>query len=453
MTELARASTVLGPGVVRRGAKLGLVALSVVVALAGSAVAANGESTRGGHRPSNQELGPRVAAGLAGGYPNVLVEAGYPQDAIDAKVSAAWQQLFNGAPGTEPGRHDGQTVYYQLAPDMAYVEDIANQDVRSEGMGYAMMIAVQLDHKREFDALWNFAKTKMQLQSGRTRYFFAWHTDTAGKVLSTGVAPDGDEWIAAALAFAAGRWGSGQGIYDYRREAGQIVRAMWHQSDSGGVDMFDRRSYLPVFSPPSVVNYTDPSYCLPAFYKVFAEVVPSDAALWNSAYTAAQQLLQKAADPQTGLAPDYANFDGTPYLTAWNTPTDDAYNHTFQEDAWRAIANANVDAAWFGTNAWQTQYSNTLEQFFERQGITTYVSRYRLDGTPVTRGQNTYEPAHAEGLVAMNSTSAISATYGARLEFVRDFWNTPIPAGYARYYDGLLYMLGLLYDSGRFRIW
>lgn len=53
----------------------------------------------------------------------------------------------------------------------------------------------------------------------------------------------------------------------------------------------------------------------------------------------------------------------------------------------------------------------------------------------------------------MNSTSAISATGKDKRAFLDDFWNTAIPSGKARYYDGMLYMLGLLYDSGNFRIW
>ncbi|HVV19259.1 MAG TPA: hypothetical protein VHF06_07480, partial [Pseudonocardiaceae bacterium] len=52
-----------------------------------------------------------------------------------------------------------------------------------------------------------------------------------------------------------------------------------------------------------------------------------------------------------------------------------------------------------------------------------------------------------------NSTSAISATNHGKYAFVRDLWNTKTPSGQARYYDGMLYLLGLLYDSGKFRIW
>ncbi|MCO5997998.1 glycosyl hydrolase family 8 [Actinoallomurus rhizosphaericola] len=439
----------------RKKAKLGLAVLSALTLLTTPATASAAENSPAKNNPPAGVGNSHAGASRTGVYPNVFVKAGISRRAVDARVNAAWQQLFHGDPGTDAThRGDGQAIYYQLTPDMAYVEDIGNQDVRTEGMGYAMMMAVQLGHKHEFDSLWNFAKTKMQLQSGKEKYFFAWHTDTTGKILSTGVAPDGDQWIAAALAFAEGRWGNGDGIYDYGTEARQILHAMWHESDNGGVDMFDRKYYLPLFTPPATFLYfTDPSYALPAFYKVFAAVDKDDKDLWDKAYDAGEKLLQDAHNPQTGLTPDYANFDGTPYFGNGETPTDNSYTHNFQEDAWRAIANANVDAAWFGTKPWQKEYSNTLENFFEGQGVTTYVSRYHLDGTPLSSGQNTYEPAHAQGLVAMNSTSAITATDSARRAFVRDFWNTEIPSGYARYYDGMLYMLGLLYDSGKFRIW
>jgi oligosaccharide reducing-end xylanase len=32
-------------------------------------------------------------------------------------------------------------------------------------------------------------------------------------------------------------------------------------------------------------------------------------------------------------------------------------------------------------------------------------------------------------------------------------WNAPVPEGYSRYYDGMLYMMSLLHASGQFRIW
>lgn len=56
-------------------------------------------------------------------------------DEVNKKVSDAWNQLFHGNPKT-------QAVYYQMTPTKAYIEDIGNGDVRTEGMGYGMMIAL-----------------------------------------------------------------------------------------------------------------------------------------------------------------------------------------------------------------------------------------------------------------------------------------------------------------------
>ncbi|RKS80064.1 oligosaccharide reducing-end xylanase [Motilibacter peucedani] len=426
----------------RKAVRIGMAALSAATVLAGSATA-------------QAATGPDRHSGPTGGhYANVFEEAGYSHHAVKRKIDAAWNQLFHGNPGTAPDYFDGQSIYYQVSPDMGYVTDVANHDVRTEGIGYAMMIAVQLGKKHEFDSLWNFAKTNMQLQSGPTKYFFAWHTRTDGSIIDPGIAPDGDQWIAAALTFAAGRWGNGQGKYAYGPEAKQILHAMWHNADTGGVNMFDSKAYLPTFSPPGVNDWSDASYALPAFYRVFAKADPDDAKLWGKAVAAGEKMLQVAHNPTTGLSPCYSNFDGTPHRAFWEfPPSDESYSITFQEDAWRVIANANLDASWWGVQPWQTQFSNTLENFFIGQGVNSYVSRYQLNGTPLVGGQNTYEPKHAEGLVAMNSTSAITSTNPKRLEFVKDFWNTPVPSGRARYYDGMLYLLGMLYDSGNFRMY
>jgi len=36
--------------------------------------------------------------------------------------------------------------------------------------------------------------------------------------------------------------------------------------------------------------------------------------------------------------------------------------------------------------------------------------------------------------------------------FVEALWNTPVPSGEQRYYDGMLYLMSLLHCSGSFRI-
>lgn len=79
---------------------------------------------------------------------NLFVELlGKTDTAVAAKVDAAWRQLFY-------GDNDTQRVYYPVGADMAYIADIGNEDARTEGMSYGMMIAVQLDHRDEFNRLW-----------------------------------------------------------------------------------------------------------------------------------------------------------------------------------------------------------------------------------------------------------------------------------------------------------
>ena len=99
-----------------------------------------------------------AGAFATGKYRNLFVEGGHTEADVDAKIARAWKQLFEGDPETErlftpSGRNENGPL--------AYIPDIQHTDVRSEGMSYGMMIAVQLDRKAEFDALWNWSMTHM----------------------------------------------------------------------------------------------------------------------------------------------------------------------------------------------------------------------------------------------------------------------------------------------------
>ena len=100
-----------------------------------------------------------------------------------------------------------------------------------------MMIAVQLDKKAEFDALWNWSKTYMYHDDPKhpTYGFFSWQMRYDGTPLSELPAPDGEEYYAMALYFAAGRWGNGTGIYNYKAEADTLLRHMVHREPITGM--------------------------------------------------------------------------------------------------------------------------------------------------------------------------------------------------------------------------
>ncbi len=84
-----------------------------------------------------------------------------------------------------------------------HILDVASGDVRTEGMSYGMMIAVQMNKKEEFDRL-------------------------------SRPAADGEIWFATALLIAAHRWGNKRGIFNYHNEAQHILDIMIHKVDTSG---------------------------------------------------------------------------------------------------------------------------------------------------------------------------------------------------------------------------
>jgi len=207
--------------------------------------------------------------------------------------------------------------------------------------------------------------------------------------------------------------------------------------------MFEETARMVRFVPGLDRNgITDPSYHLPAFYELWARWGPAaDRTFWAEAAAASRDFFQKATNPATGLAPDYANFDGTPYSLKWN-----AGAANFRYDAWRTAMNWSVDWAWWAKDARERELSDRLQAFFASKGMETYGSLYTLAGEQLSA-------AHSAGLIATNAVASLAATNPRAKEFVKALWDLPIPSGKERYYDGMLYLLAMLHVSGQFRVW
>jgi oligosaccharide reducing-end xylanase len=376
-----------------------------------------------------------------GRYRNVFAEyLGKSEAETHARIDAAWQQLFAGDANT-------QRLFYVVPGDMAYAPDINNNDVRSEGMSYAMMICVQTNHQREFDQLWRYARHYMYQASGPYRGYFAWHTAFDGRQLSPGPAPDGEEWFVMALFFASHRWGDRDGIFNYGAEAQAILRTMLHKADEPDrgpiTNMFDRAAQQVNFVPQGPgATFSDPSYHLPAFYELWARWAadPADRAFLAEVAKTSREVFRRAAHPRTGLMPDYSNFDGTPHQAPWPGHED------FRYDAWRTLSNPALDWSWWAVDPWQVEQSNRVLRFLAAQGPNC-PDRFKIDGTPVSTDVNT------PGLVAMAATAALAADRELAQPFVQRFWDMPVPTGRLRYYDGFLTMIALLELGGEFRIY
>ena len=184
----------------------------------------------------------------SGKYRDLFAEQGHTPAETQAKIQTAFQQLFHGDALSERVYFEGGS---NAAGPLAYMTDWANNDARTEGMSYGMMIAVQMDKKREFDALWNWSNTYMLITDPKNPNvgYFAWSMNTDGTPRSTGPAPDGEEYYAMALLFAAHRWGNGEGIYNYQQQAEKILRGMRHHPVMTETGPFRVHPGDPAFSP------------------------------------------------------------------------------------------------------------------------------------------------------------------------------------------------------------
>lgn len=382
----------------------------------------------------------RQGAFYTGKYRNAFAEAGYSIEDIEKRKNEIFQTLFYGK--------EEERIYHPVGEDLGYMEDTGNHDVRTEGMSYGMMMCVQMDKKEEFDRLWKWARTYMYLENGDNAGYFAWSCQTDGTKNSYGAAPDGEEFFAMALFFAAHRWGNGEGIFDYQKEAENLLHTCIHkgENNAAGRAMWDANNKLIRFITD--VDFSDPSYHLPHFYELFARwTKEDDREFFKEAAIASRAYLKKACHPKTGLCAEYANFDGTPYVGGeeiWGGRHDWYYS-----DAYRTIANIALDYSWFAADEWEVEEVKRFQTFFcETLPETAREGIYAIDGT-ILPGK----ALHPVAIIATNAQAGLIAEDKNAYVCIHKFWNTPLRTGDRRYYDNCLYFFAYLALSGNYRIY
>jgi oligosaccharide reducing-end xylanase len=387
---------------------------------------------------------------------------------VSEKVTTAVNRFFGIGTG-EPATlvpDSGYRCYYELPqdPTQAFIWAADTNDIRSEGMSYGMMIAVQTDLHEQFDRLWKFTQTYLQYPADSTtsawQNYFKWQgrvdtTDPASWVVNYGAttvpAPDGDEYFAAALYLAHRRWGSA-GAVNYLEEAQRITSSMLHNAPTVRTGPMDQDRYpiihptenMVTFVPQGNSNgFSDPSYHLPAFYDLFALDGPAaDSAAWTSVAETSRDFLQRSAHATTGLHPDYANFDGTP-----NTGGMGQTHDQFRYDAWRVVMNMAVDYAWFSRDRQMRLQIEKYHEFFSTRLTENNVQNqlFLLDGSL---------PSDAGGgsgaLTATLAAGSLASQREDRTRFVENLWNVGQQQGLYRYYQEGVYLLALLNVAGEF---
>ena len=363
-------------------------------------------------------------------YPNLFGRLGKSEAEIDSKIGAAFRAIFE---------DEDERFYFENDAEHGYMLDTGNFDARTEGMSYGMMMAVQMDRRDIFDRLWRFSYDYMLLRQGRHAGYFAWSVQPSGAHNAEGPAPDGEEYCARALLFAEARWGGGAPPYDYGDQARAILRHCVHQAEinEGGRAMWDPDNHLIRFVAEA--DFSDPSYHLPHFYELFARACdPRDADFWRRAAAASRDYLALACHPVTGLAPEYAGFDGRPKLLFGK-------RMAFFSDAYRVAMNIGLDAAWNGpTPALSAAVARLQATLDAHPGLMETACQ--LDGTP--EGTPVMHPL---GLLATTAAGSLAVEDKGAGEWTRRLWEAEPRKGRRRYYDNCLYFFSLLMSAGRYR--
>ena len=235
-------------------------------------------------------------------------------------------------------------------------------ETRSEGMGYGILLSAYFGDKGVFDSLFAFYKSK---RTSNALNLMAWQVTCTG-FTDRGSATDGDLDVAFALIVAHYQWGE-----DYLEEADSILTILQdHYFTTCGSGIY---TLQPGYSDYywGGCDLTDLSYYTPAYFKVFAEVTGEG--FWDDVADDAYTILYNGADATTGLVRDWQSYDGGDPPSGWT----DYYRYDACRVPWRMaldyIWNGDIDAR---------DYCIKISDFANGIGASSIVDGYDLDGTP-----------------------------------------------------------------------
>ena len=416
-------------------------------------------TTGGAGRGGQGGLGGAIVPGNGTNLFTTLL--GKTQADVDTKLTTAVNRFFGIGTGepTTPTAATGYRCYYELPQDasMAFIWAADSDDVRSEGMSYGMMIAVQMNMQAQFDRLWKFAKTYMQFpgDSGIDRLALllqvAGHGEPRQRHQLDGQLQrprPGPPPTATSTSPRRSTSRTGAGA------ATAPPTTSWRPTTSRPRCCTTRprptaaaRSSTPArtwsCSIPRAPRASSPipATTCPRSTSCSRRTGPSaDATKWRTVAATSRGFLVTSAHATTGLHPDYATFAGAPTTAAAN----DGHND-FGYDAWRVVMNMAVDYAWVqrrqpheDADREVPHVLHRLPQHRQRHAEPVHGQRRQRVGRRLDRADRDAGRRRA-GVGARNRT-----------RFVNNLWNIAQQSGDYRYYQECVYLLGLLNVAGKF---
>lgn len=292
---------------------------------------------------------------------------GKSQDAYNAYNS--WKTSYVRACGTQ---------YRVLFDD--------NSSTVSEGIGYGMLLAAYAADKALFDGLWAYYKS-----SSNGKGVMNWKMSNCTSASGNNGATDAELDAAMALLVAAKQWPSATSPYTYSTEATTLITAIkdWeiHPSSYQAIngDGWGFGS-----------NCRNPSYQSPAYYRLFATHVPSQASTWNSAVDASYTLLNANRNATTGLVSNWSDQYGTP-----NTCNGaNEYGYDACRNPWRMA----TEVLWNGNSTAQTNFCVPIAKYINGKGAANAKGPVPQSGGTGGYANATFVSTYAAGICGSNST-------------------------------------------------
>lgn len=240
----------------------------------------------------------------------------------------------------------------------------------SEGIGYAMLLAVYAGDQPSFDKFWQYSQLWLDSNG-----LMNWYINAEGTApLGTGAASDADEDIAFALVMADARWGgSGSLATSYADLAKKLIGLIWKfEVDHTRADVL-----MPgdSFGDGSIINI---SYFAPAYYRVFGRFT-GDSAHWDAVAATSYTVIERTLNAQNGnasngLVPAWSTPEGVPMAPAGQTQT------FHQLDSCRTPFRIAQDYCWFAEPR-ALAYLQKISSFYSTVGAAGMVDGYDLNGT------------------------------------------------------------------------
>jgi endo-1,4-beta-D-glucanase Y len=332
-------------------------------------------------------------------------------------TQAQWSERFNafysaimGSGTTTTGSgtiqrinpNNGGLFKFTAGDRTGYILDSSDSTVKSEGMGYGMLLAAMANDHRRFRALRNYTMSRVRMrrpdsEDGLLRWRL--RESDAQPVNSNGsiTAPDGEIYVITALLMAEGRgWHTisiDNATINYGSDADALLGALaanfrsYFYNGDNPTTTGGPRPYANLVRFIKDAGFTDPSYANPAFFQYWHQKRPPTAtrtANWGNLVNVHRQLLIDSTSRNGGRPSNYSTWAGVPT----NFPgSSDGYGTAYSWDAYRVIFNQALDRNWNG-NTSHTTNMNALLSTLGNTGANKPPAQQYMLATAANGGVN-----------------------------------------------------------------